>query len=239
MNNISSPPNKLVTPEDWNNIWTDNFAHYQNDTRHAYYIDAVRRRNERKVLEIAAGSFRDVAQLSQVGVECYGIDFSTQAVSLAQQYYPQLASRFAAMDAFNLDFADSDFDLTYHNGFWVCFDDAAIHKLVEEQARVTRRRLIATVHNAHNKAFKAYFDSKTDTDPLFSIRFFESDEIAALMRHVCKKVTVIPVGKGKKRYEDWLIRQGLGHPAILNSCFALSGQRLRHSSERLLCIGEL
>ncbi|WP_433977673.1 class I SAM-dependent methyltransferase [Erwinia sp. E_sp_B01_9] len=177
--------------------------------------------------------------MNKGNVEGHGMDFSQEAVSLAKKYYPQLAERFSQKDAFNLDFADNHFDMSYHNGFWVLFDDENIKKLAVEQARVTRDRMIVTVHNGHNKEFKRYFDSKSATDTLFNIRFFECEEITALMKTVCQKVTIIPVGKGKKRHEDFLIRKGLGHPAILKAYFDLSRQALLDQSERLMCIGEL
>lgn len=239
MNNINPEQDKLVTSADWDSKWTGIFEHYQHDLRHAYYIDAVRRKDESRILEIAAGSFRDIARLNKNHIEGYGMDFSQEAVTLAQKYYPALAPRFSQRDAFNLGFEDNYFDLTYHNGFWVLFQDEEIKKLAIEQARVSRQRMIVTVHNGHNKNFKHYFESKRATDNLFDIRFFEVDEITALMKTVCSKVTVVPVGKGKKRYEDFLIRKGLGHPAILKTWFNIAGHRHLAQSERLMCIGEL
>lgn len=239
MNETKHPVTELTTADSWDEKWSEIFNHYQKDTRHAYYIDAVRCRKEKRILEIAAGSFRDISRLNKSGVEGYGVDFSAEAVALAKEYYPHIAEHFKTMDAFNLDYPDKVFDLTYHNGFWVLFDDESILKLAREQARVTQRRMIATVHNAHNTSFKEYFERQAAVDPLFNIRFFEHDEISELMGSVCSRVTVIPVGKAKKSYEDWLIRKGLGHPALLRACFNLSGQRLLNTSERLLCIGEL
>lgn len=229
---------KLTTAADWDSKWRGIFDHYQNDTRHAHYINAIRRKDEKRILEIAAGSFRDIALLNRAAIEGYGIDFSPEAVSLAQNLYPEQAKRFSVMDAANLNFADNYFDLTYHNGFWVLFSDGDIQKMAREQARVTRGRMIVTVHNAHNTDFKNYFDSKKETDSLFNIRFFTVEQMMAFMQPICKKVTIIPVGKGKKTHEDWLIRKGLHHPLCIKAMFDFSGMKHLERSERLMCIGE-
>ncbi|SQC90998.1 Uncharacterised protein [Cedecea neteri] len=73
------------------------------------------------MLEIAAGSFRDIVQLTKRGVEGHGIDFSPESVGMAKKLYPSLQDRFSVMNAFNLEYPDKHFDLTYHNGFWVLF----------------------------------------------------------------------------------------------------------------------
>lgn len=235
----SSKPERLTTAEDWDNKWPDIFDHYQNDPRHAHYINAIRRRDERRILEIAAGSFRDIALLNKGGVEGYGIDFSPEAVTRAREFYPQNAELFSVQDAFNLDFSDKFFDLSYHNGFWGLFKEEHIQQMAIEQARVTRSRMVVTVHNAHNVGFANYFQSKQESDSLFNIRFFTVDEIEAFLAPVCRKVTIIPVGKGKKSHEDWLIRKGLHHPAFINTMFKYSGMKYLERSERLMCIGEL
>lgn len=223
----------------WNEKWKDIFNHYQHDLRHAYYIQAMLRKNETHILEIAAGSFRDMAALRRTGIDCEGMDFSTEAVNLAKKYFPEFAEKIHAMSAFSLPFKDNYFDLSYHNGFWVLFDDEKIKKLAEEQARISKYRIIATVHNAHNIQFLNYFKEKKETDPLYDIRFFEKDEISNLMSKVCKTVEIIPVGKGKKYHEDALISQGVEDPKILHNYLVSSGLQHLNTSERLLCIGEL
>lgn len=232
-------PETLTTVADWDNTWPEIFDHYQADLRHAHYVNAVRQRNEQRILEIAAGSFRDIAWLNDKGITGYGIDFSPEAVSRARNLYPAQADQFSVQNAFNLDFADNFFDLSYHNGFWGYFSDDDIEKMAVEQARVTRKRIIVTVHNAHNIGFANYFKSKQETDRLFSIRFFSVEEMTAFLAPVCRSVIIIPVGKGKKSHEDWLIRKGLHHPALINGMFKYSGMKHLERSERLMCIGEL
>lgn len=225
--------------EGWDRKWADIFDHYQNDLRHAYYVHAMLEGDERRVLEIAAGSFRDMAELRRRGINCEGMDFSPESIERAKRQFPEFTSAIHHMSAFGMSFADNTFDVTYHNGFWVLFSDEQILSLAMEQARITQHRMIVTVHNAHNAQFVEYFDRKKADDPLYDIRFFEMDEISGLMRKVCSEVVVLPVGKGKQHHEDLLIRNGETDPAILRACLTESGLKYLESSERLMCIGTL
>lgn len=223
----------------WDEKWTTIFDHYQQDLRHAHYVRALMDDGERSVLEIAAGSFRDMAALRRMGVDCSGMDFSGESVVRARKIFPAFADHIHQMSAFEMRYSDAEFDVTYHNGFWILFDDPQIYALAEEQARVSRKRLMVTVHNRHNQQFVDYFDRMKQADPLYDVRFFELDEVASLMRTVCRDVRVVPVGKGKRRHEDALLRMGITHPTVIRGYLGLSGHRLLARSERLLCIGTL
>nr|WP_313402585.1 methyltransferase domain-containing protein [Pseudomonas sp.] len=225
--------------KDWDSKWADIFEHYQQDLRHAYYIQAMLDAEDRHVLEIGAGSFRDMAELRRRGVDCEGMDFSQESAQLARQQFPEFSNAIHRMSAFDMSFADKAFDVSYHNGVWVLFDDVQIKALAVEQARITRNRMIATVHNAHNRQFVEYFDRLKKDDPLYDIRFFEMDEVSSLMREVCSDVVIVPVGKGKKHHEDLLIKSGVTDPQALRACFDKSGLKYLESSERLMCIGSV
>lgn len=223
----------------WDEQWKNIFDHYQQDIRHAYYIRAILNENEYNLLEIAAGSFRDVGALNNWGVSCVGVDYSEESVNKAKQYFSNCEDKIIKMDAFSLSFNNHQFDISYHNGFWTYFSDDEIIELMKEQARVTKYRIVATVHNKHNSDFVNYFDRLSQNDPLYKLRFFEMDEMYSLMKNVCEKVEIIPVGKGKKYYEDDLINIGLGTPDCLRKSFDYHKQDLVNSSERLMCIGTL
>jgi len=230
----------MNTKEEWDQKWEAIFDHYQQDLRHAYYINAVLNPNEKRLIELAAGNFRDTAALNMMNIDCYGADYSSNAVLLAKKQFPKIAGKFSEQNAFNTDFPDKSYDLSFHNGFWVCFaDDNSILKLMQEQARITKHRIIATVHNAHNRQFVEYFDKMKQNDPLYMIRFFEMSEITELMKRVVKNVKIVPVGKRKMYYEDDLINIGLGEPEYIKKSFDYHGLNLVETSERLMCIGEL
>lgn len=223
----------------WDSEWKGIFNHYQNDRRFSYYLRSVLEASDKKILEIGAGSFRDMQQLNEWGVDCSGTDFSNTAVNLAKELYPDIQDKIIESNAFDMPFSDNEFDLSYHNGFWVCFDDDDILKLMKEQVRVTKNTIIAAVHNGHNEQFKSYFDKLKKESDLYSCRFFEIDHITQLMETYCSEVKIIPVGKGKKYYEDYLINLGLGDEKSLQACWDHHQLDLLNDSERLLCIGTL
>ena len=223
----------------WNDLWRSMFDGYQKDLRNAYYLRSVLNSDEKNLLELGAGSFRDMAELNRKGVNCTGVDFSDKSIESAKKMFHQYGNLIYKMDIFNLNFSNKLFDITFHNGLIGYFDNAKIEQIFIEQVRVTKKRMIITVHNAHNENFKAYFEEKKKTDPLYDIRFFYKDEMEKLMKKHCVDVTIIPVGKAKKSYEDFLIKIGLGHPMLLRFLFKISGHRLIHKSERLMCIGTL
>lgn len=231
----------INTETQWNEKWPKIFDHYQQDNRHAYYVNAYIEATDDRVLEIGAGSFRDMALLNRLGIACWGSDFSQTAVDLARQQFPGISEKIFHADAFALNtIAEKAFDLSFHNGLWVLFNnDDALLTLAKEQVRVSRRAIIATVHNAHNLAFVDYFSQIAETDPLYRIRFFKIDEMRELMLKVCRKVEVVPVGKGKKYYEDEMINSGRTSRAELRAFFDGTKMSNLENSERLLCIGYL
>ena len=229
----------LTSSDTWDVKWEEIFNHYQQDTRHAYYIRAILNEHENKILEIGAGSFRDMAQLNKWGINCDGLDFSLKSVKMAKIYYPEIADKIINDDAFKTSIEDNNYDLSYHNGFWTYFSDEEIKRLIQEQARITRKRIVATVHNGHNKDFIKYFEKLSEKDDLYNLRFFEIEEMYELLKETCNNVTIIPVGKGKKYYEDDLINIGLGDAVYLKKSFNYHGMNLLENSERILCIGEL
>lgn len=237
----NSPPTSisLKSASQWDNKWHELFDHYQNDPRHAFYINAFLSRED-KVIELAAGSFRDTFKLNELGINCHAMDFSEEAVKLAHQLHPELTKQLNSGNAFELKYIkDKEFDVSFHNGFWVLFDDNDIEMLAREQARISKRLMIATVHNAHNTQFVDYFAEKSEHDELFRIRFFTKEEIEEHLSKHCKSVRTIPVGKGKKYFEDLLINEGMAEANILRAYFDTAGLSKLDSSERLMCIGEL
>ncbi|HQI41286.1 MAG: SAM-dependent methyltransferase [Ignavibacteriales bacterium UTCHB2] len=223
----------------WNNEWTKIFNHYQQDTRFSYYINACLGDNENKILEIGAGSFRDMAQLNKLGLKCYGCDFSPNSVKYAKSLYQEYSDLIYEANAYNLPFEDNFFDISYHNGFWGCFENQEILKLAKEQIRVTKNKIIVGVHNAHNDQFVQYFNKLKIDDPLYSLRFFTIDEITEIFNEFTSDIKIIPVGKQKKYYEDKMINEGRSSRKELKRYFDVSGLKYLENSERLLCIGYL
>ena len=87
------------------------------------------------------------------------------------------------LDAFATGLEDGSCDVSYHNGLWIYFQkDEELHRLTREQARITRRCMVVTVHSAHNENLKASFAGRAAEDPLYDVRFFTTDEVFQLLR---------------------------------------------------------
>lgn len=138
-----------------------------------------------------------------------------------------------------MDFPDNSFDFSYSNGVVGCFNNDDIKSIFKEQCRITRKRIAVTVHNRHNQQFWDYFQKKKQEDPLYAVRFFLIDEISDILKQFCTNITIIPVGKQKKYFEDDLINIGLSDPVFLKKSFDYHRLNLLDVSERLLCLGEV
>jgi hypothetical protein len=236
-----SPIIGITEMEEWDKKWPEIFDHYQQDLRHGYYVNAFISDANAKVLEIGAGSFRDMALLNRLGVDCDGTDFSQTAVDMSRQLFPNLKNKIFQSDAFDFKYIkDKSYDISFHNGLWIYFNDESdLASLISEQARISKNFLFATVHNAHNKSFVDYFKKLSANDALYRIRFFEVEEMMHLMLKACRRVDIIPVGKGKKLYEDDMINRGEHGREELRSFFEKAKMTHLDISERLLCIGYL
>ncbi len=230
----------LTTLQDqtyWNNTWDTFFLHYQQDTRHAYYIHALV--EKQKMLEIGAGSFRDFAKLNELGYDCHAFDYCQGAVDKAKEFFPHLQHKIYQENAFSTSFAHEAYDFTFHNGFWGCFEDAQILLLAQEQMRISKKSFAFTLHNGHNQQFQDYFKKLAVQDPMYTLRFFTLDDIHALtdaLGIARQDISIYAVGKGKKYHEDLLIAQGICDQQSLYTSIVHAGMEHLNSSERLLCI---
>lgn len=234
--------NKLQNTHFWNEAWDKYFDHYQQDPRHAYYINAFLNDDEQKILEIAAGSFRDFNILNSVGKNCFAFDYCKNAVNKAKKMFPNLQNKISLQNAFATTYQDKEFDFTYHNGFWGYFNNKQILKFAKEQIRITKKRFAFTVHNGHNQKFVQYFDTLKQHDTLYNIRFFTLNDIYHIitaLKMEMENVKIYPVGKYKIYLEDELILSGKTDAASIRNC--IEEQKLNNlfTSERLLCIVQI
>jgi ubiquinone/menaquinone biosynthesis C-methylase UbiE len=228
----------MNTQEFWQETWHKHYKSYARTIGlQAYHLSFILQPQDHYLLEIGAGSFRDTALLNQWGYNCLGCDFSHEAVRLAQDNFPQFAEKLLVQDAAHLQFADKSFDVSFHSGFFGYFDDKALlNQLVPEQVRVTRNRIVCTVHNKLNTALHTDFTDKAREDRLFDIRFFEPQEVVDLLQPYCTRVEVFPYGNGHfNRLIKLLHNRVLLKELYKRSCrfWAL------HRCERLMVVGHL
>lgn len=179
-------------------FWKENWErHYQEYISRlpfqAYYLYCFLRKTDREVLEIAAGSSNDTVCLNEWGISCTGIDFCQHVIQLAKEKDPKLRHKFLVMDAKRMTFPDKSFDVSFHNGFLVNFQsDAEIHRLLAEQARVTKRLIVCSVHNQFNLDLIHKFKALSQVDDLYNIRFYKPDHLKNLLKPFCRKVKIFP-----------------------------------------------
>ncbi len=130
------------------------------------------------VLECAGGSCRDSRYLFDAGFGAVGSDFDQATVDYLKKRFGESKFEIKREDAAALTCASKSFDLVFHNGFWVCFDDDSfIDKLLVEQSRVAKKYLVAIVHNGENHALVDRFSSLAKSDSIYDIRFFRREQL--------------------------------------------------------------
>jgi SAM-dependent methyltransferase len=169
--------------EYWQDAWVRHIdAYLAAPPRCGYWVAATFGRERPTVLEIAGGSCRDSRFLAERSWDAVGTDFEQRTLDYLRYRFPASRLRLEREDAFRLSLRDKSVDLTFHNGFWVLFrDDNKIHALLQEQARVTRKYVVALMHNAENAQLAGSFGRLSQRDSLYDIRFFHRDEIRDLV----------------------------------------------------------
>lgn len=232
----------------WNEAWDKYSQLYVNVIpRQAYYLSFLLRDHLRhvvpcesetlKFLELGAGSYRDTAKLNDWGYDCIGLDYSEKAHSIARENYPLHQDKLRCGDALNLDWPDRYFDVSFHNGLFVCFrDDDILEKMMREQARVTKTAVVCTVHNHDNTTLKNNFRRLAKNETLYDIRFFTPAEMHALMDPFCSRIDVVPFGNGLFD----LLLSGMRQRHLASWLFRASYKMWNRSKcERLMWVGHL
>jgi SAM-dependent methyltransferase len=171
-------------PYDWTEIWHRHLNSYLGaKPRAGLVIEQTLSGHFDTALEIACGSARDSLYLQGTGKDVVATDGNADVISTLQKRFRGMSNiDFRVEDALSLSFDSRRFDVSFHSGFYVCFDnDDTIKALLREQCRVTKRHVFFFVHNAHNRALRERFRAGASSDNVFDIRFFGRDEIEKLV----------------------------------------------------------
>ncbi|MGQ9645227.1 MAG: class I SAM-dependent methyltransferase [Thermodesulfobacteriota bacterium] len=223
----------------WRNIWLRHYSSYVRAIpRQAYYLFFVLRNEDQRILEIGAGSFRDTVRLNEWGYNCIGIDFLRDVVEFAKKRYPTYKDKMLPGDASRLSFTNKCFDVSFHNGFYILFQqDELIHSLLREQVRVTKRCIVCTVHNKLNTRLVNLFREKSGLDPLYDVRFFYPNEMKNLLKPYCDHVAILPFGTP---ILDRLIRYMAWYPKGLKWLYSKTSSKMKlENCERIMAVGFL
>jgi len=167
----------------WSAAWQRHInAYLAAPPRCGIWLESLFSEGDFSFLECAGGSCRDSRFLFQKKRKALGSDFDEHTVNYINEKHSTSGFILQTEDAFRLGFDSKSFDIVFHNGFWVLFDDDQIVcSLLTEQVRVASRYVVALVHNKCNQALVNTFSEKSLKDDLYKIRFFDVD---ALMRIV-------------------------------------------------------
>jgi SAM-dependent methyltransferase len=221
----------IDTPDGWDAEWARWFERYSRGIpRVGMWLARAYATSGCDILELGAGSGRESRFLSRYARSVTCVDFSAGVMEALRASHPPSNLRALTMDARHLEFPEHAFDLSFHKGFWICFnDDAQIARLFSEQLRVTRRTMLALVHNGANAPLQAMFQTKAETDKLYQVRFFKPDELLEIGHEGLAKAGV----RGSVRLRgfggvDWMHR-GLGGrlPVSIQGNLAALAYRLR------------
>lgn len=126
-------------PEHWDEVWRTTSVDYPHETT----IAAIGKLDVDSVLEVGAGSGRDLEELNSLGYRVCFADISRQAVSNYVSRNPGSAA--VLVDAEHIPFADGSFDLVMSLGVLEHFDEEQRRRIFEEQFRVARRYVLVDV----------------------------------------------------------------------------------------------
>jgi ubiquinone/menaquinone biosynthesis C-methylase UbiE len=178
--------NKLQDKNFWENAWPRYIDAYLATTasRAGIFIHSQLGSQITNVLEIAAGSSRDSLYLAMNGYQATASDFDAKTINYLKERIGSISGfELQTADAFELPFNDKHFDLVFHNGFFVLFNEnEKLISLLKEQERVSRRYILIIVHNKLNEKLLKIFKKKSQSDDLYNIRFFSSHEILEIVQ---------------------------------------------------------
>ena len=115
----------------------------------------------------ADGSGRDSVYLARQGHQVVATDLDGETLVELQKRFEMTRWPSHPLMPLRSSFPTTSFDVVFHNGLWVLFeDDAFIHRLMVEQARVAKRYAVIMVHNALNPTLVKQFKKGAETDEL-------------------------------------------------------------------------
>lgn len=134
--------------EIWNNVWSHTNVAYPHDS---VLAEIEKLEGVRRILEIGAGTGRDLEELFERGYNVTYSDFSPIAIEKFHKRNPQIAIR--ECDAKNLPFEDDCFDLVYCLGLLEHFDKEDRKKIIREMFRVSKEYVLIDVPQRYSFAF--------------------------------------------------------------------------------------
>ena len=159
----------------WATHWQNRLSEYEYPVsipRAGYYI-ASHFKDINSSLEVGCGSARDSIYLASRGLKVSACDYEPWLIDALKEKHKDISIDFYEADAFDLQFSDNSFDLVFHSGFFIYFEDEDIVKLIKEQVRIASKYILIMVHTKQNKKQQKTFFENAKTNILYNIRFFD------------------------------------------------------------------
>jgi len=170
--------------ETWWKIWQSHLRDYLESLPRAGFFIYEYLRSIRNSLEIACGSSKDSIYLSKRGIFVVATDYEVRLINHLKNRFSHSNLFYQVADAFKLPFKENAFDLVFHNGFFILFNNNNdIYVLLKEQERVSRKYILFFVHNKLNLKLVNNFSKRASNDPLYNIRFFKPEEVLDIVKN--------------------------------------------------------
>lgn len=172
-----------MNKEGWSNSWKKHLETYLKGQPRTGIFSKAYAKGIVSSLELGCGSGRDSVYLAQKGIDAVASDYEPTLISKLQEKMKDCPVKFCVADAFHLPYQDHTFDLVFHNGLFIYFDNNQdIITMIREQERVSKKYVFVLVHNKDNHKLVAKFKERALSDPIYAIRFFTKEELKQIVQ---------------------------------------------------------
>lgn len=169
---------ELNDKNSWDKLWEKWLTKYNSGApRFSYYMHIILNilncNKIYKIHEFGCGSGRNVINMKNLGWNITGSDFSEYAISNINSDYKQLFKQLDYLSDENTE----KYDITSHDGFFVCFPDNKWYSLIDKQLSLTNKYAFIGIHNFQNKTLMKRFNELKKKDKLYDITWFDHNKI--------------------------------------------------------------
>ena len=168
----------LTDNKTWEQLWKKWLVKYNSGApRFSYYMHIILNilscENNNKIHEYGCGSGRNVINMKKLGWDITGSDFSEYSINQINSNYKQL---FKILD-YTSNENNEKYDITTHDGFFVCFPHNKWYSLIDKQLSLTNKYAFIGIHNFQNKNLMKRFNELKTKDNLYDITWFDHNKI--------------------------------------------------------------
>jgi len=171
--------------KEWSTSWEKHLENYLKAPARTGIFAKAYLKGVASSLELGCGSGRDSIYLARYGIEAIATDYEPTVIGKLQEQFKDsnLPVKFREADAFNLPFQDHKFDLVFHNGLFIYFNNNQdIINMLYEQKRISQKYILILAHNKTNSRLVTQFEALSQSDSIYDIRFFTKEELYQIVK---------------------------------------------------------